>query len=132
MTERLYYTDPHLTEFDASVLEVTSADDGRRAVVLDRTAFYPTSGGQPYDTGQLGSAKVVDVIDRDDGVILHVIDGSLEPGPVKGHIDLMRRFDHMQQHTGQHVLSAAFDRALGVRTVSFHLGADSSTIDLVR
>jgi alanyl-tRNA synthetase len=132
VTERLYYTDPYLTEFDARVLDVTATDDGRRAVVLDRTAFYPTSGGQPFDTGSLGAATVMDAVDRDDGVVLHVIEGSIEPGPVHGRIDWPRRFDHMQQHTGQHVLSAACDRLLQVRTVSFHLGAISSTIDLAR
>jgi len=132
VTERLYYTDPYLQEFEAQVLEVTTTEDGRPAAVLDRTAFYPTSGGQPFDTGTLGAARVVDVVDRDDGVILHLIEGALESGPVHGRIDWARRFDHMQQHTGQHLLSAAFDRLLQVRTVSFHLGAESSTIDLAR
>jgi hypothetical protein len=97
MTERLYYHDAALTEFDASVLQVVTAPDGRRAVVLDRTAFYPTSGGQPFDTGTIGSARVVDVIDQDDGTILHVVEGRLDPGPVHGRIDRDRRFDHMQQ-----------------------------------
>ena len=132
MTERLYYHDAGLTEFDASVLQVVTAPDGRPAVILDRTAFYPTSGGQPFDTGTLDAARVVDVVDQDDGTILHVVEGRLDPGPVRGRIDWDRRFDHMQQHTGQHVLSAAFDRVLGARTVSFHLGADASTIDLGR
>ena len=131
MTERLYYADSYLTDFDATILRVES-QDGRRAVVLDRTAFYPTSGGQPFDTGQLGSARVVDVVDGDDEVIRHVIEGELEPGPVHGKIDWHRRFEHMQQHTGQHVLSAAFDRLIGARTESFHLGSASSTIDLNR
>jgi alanyl-tRNA synthetase len=132
MTERLYYTDSFLAEFDAQVLKVVTAPDGRPAVVLDRTAFYPTSGGQPFDTGTLGAAPVVDVIDQEDGTILHVVEAAVERGPILGRIDWGRRFDHMQQHTGQHVLSAAFDRLLGVRTVSFHLGAGSSTIDLAR
>jgi alanyl-tRNA synthetase len=131
MTERLYYTDPYLVEFDARVLRVEPYD-GRRAAVLDRTAFYPTSGGQPFDTGRLGGATVTDVVDREDGVILHVLDGDLEPGPVRGTVDWSRRFEHMQQHTGQHVLSAAFDRILKARTESFHLGSASSTIDLNR
>ena len=131
MTERLYYTDSYLTEFDATILRIESHGD-RRAVVLDRTAFYPTSGGQPFDTGQLGSAMVIDVVDGDDEVIRHVIEGELEPGPVRGKIDWSRRFEHMQQHTGQHVLSAAFDRLVGARTESFHLGSTSSTIDLNR
>jgi alanyl-tRNA synthetase len=135
MTDRIYYDDPYVTEFDATVVAVEPAPDGHGGLVgvlLDRTAFYPTSGGQPFDVGHLGAAAVVDVIDRDDGSILHVIDGELTPGPVHGRIDWTRRFDHMQQHTGQHVLSAAFDRALQVRTVSFHLGSASSTIDLHR
>jgi alanyl-tRNA synthetase len=142
MTHRIYYTDPYTAEFDAKVIAVEPApagDQARTGVLLDRTAFYPTSGGQPFDVGQIGGARVVDVIDREDGSILHVVDGppgTLVPWPadtlIHGAIDWARRFDHMQQHTGQHVLSAAFDRLLRVRTVSFHLGSSSSTIDLHR
>ncbi len=132
MTERLYYTDPYVTEFDAEIVQVAAAPDGRHTVVLDRTAFYPTSGGQPFDTGTLGTSRVIDVVDAEDGTILHVVDAPLEAGPVSGKVDWERRFDHMQQHTGQHVLSAAFEGVLGVRTVGFHLGADVSTIDLER
>ncbi len=131
MTERLYYTDAYLTEFDTTILQVESRGD-RREALLDRTAFYPTSGGQPFDTGRLGSARVIDVVDGDDGVIRHVIEGELEPGRVHAKIDWNRRFEHMQQHTGQHVLSAAFDHLVGARTESFHLGSLSSTIDLNR
>ena len=141
MTERLYYTDPYLTEFDARVVDLRDVA-GRSGVVLDRTAFYPTSGGQPFDTGTIGGARVVDVVDGDDGAILHVVEGETAGsgfgardsglGLVSGRIDWARRFDHMQQHTGQHVLSAAIDRVCGVRTESFHLGADTSTIDLAR
>lgn len=131
MTERLYYHDSYVTDFDANILRVVS-HDGRPAVVLDRTAFYPTSGGQPCDTGTLGTAKVVDVVDGDDGAIVHVIEGELAPGTVHGAIDWSRRFEHMQQHTGQHVLSAAFERMASARTESFHLGSNSSTIDLSR
>ncbi len=131
MTERLYYTDPYLAEFDANVLRIEE-HEGRPAAVLDRTAFYPTSGGQPFDVGTLGDSTVVDVIDREDGVILHVIDREIAAGPVRGAIDWTRRFEHMQQHTGQHVLSAAFDRLIGARTESFHLGTLSATIDLNR
>jgi alanyl-tRNA synthetase len=131
VTERLYYQDSYTTEFDAQVLRVEERD-GHPAVVLDRTAFYPTSGGQPFDTGRLGTANVVDVIDDDSGLILHVVDRELAIGPVRGTIDWSRRFEHMQQHTGQHVLSAAFDRLLKARTESFHLGSSSSTIDLNR
>ena len=131
MTERLYYTDPYLTEFDANVLSVEE-HGGRPAAVLDRTAFYPTSGGQPFDVGRLGDTAVVDVVDRDDGVILHIVEHSIPTGRVRGAVDWPRRFEHMQQHTGQHVLSAAFDRLVGARTESFHLGSGSSTIDLTR
>lgn len=131
MTERLYYTEPYTTEFDARVLRV-DRHEGRRVAVLDRTAFYPASGGQPFDTGHLGGTRVLEVLEAEDGAILHVVDADVEVGPVHGRIDWERRFDHMQQHTGQHVLSAAFDRLLGARTESFHLGASSSTIDLGR
>lgn len=132
MTQRIYYTEPYRRSFDAQVLSATPSGD-RLHVTLDQTAFYPTSGGQPFDTGTLGSAAVVDVIDNDDGTITHVVSGMLKPGDVvRGEIDWSRRFDHMQQHTGQHVLSAAFDRLFGVRTESFHLGQQSSTIDLAR
>jgi alanyl-tRNA synthetase len=131
VTERLYYTDPYLAEFDATVLRLDQAG-GRTAAVLDRTAFYPTSGGQPFDTGALGDAQVIDVIAREDGSILHVVDGPVETGPVRGRIDWRRRFDHMQQHTGQHVLSAAFEALVQARTESFHLGTGSATIDLAR
>ena len=132
MTERLYYTDPYLAEFEADVLAIDSAANGRRGAVLDRTAFYPTSGGQPFDTGTLSGARVTDVIDREDGTILHVFDGPAPSGRVRAQIDWPRRFEHMQQHTGQHLLSAAFDRMAGARTTSFHLGTVSSTIDLAR
>jgi alanyl-tRNA synthetase len=135
MTDRLYYTDAYLREFDARVLRV-DANDGRVSVVLDRTAFYPTSGGQPFDTGTLDGVRITDVVDDENGDVVHVVDnvsGGLTAGQtVHGAIDWTRRFDHMQQHTGQHVLSAAIDRLFGVRTVSFHLGMVSSTIDLSR
>jgi len=132
MTERLYYTDALSTEFDATVVSVRPAD-GRFEVVLDRTLFYPTSGGQAFDTGRLGDASVVDVFDGPDGAVVHVADAGLEPNSqVRGAIDWPRRFDHMQQHSGQHVLSAAFIRTIGVETTSVHLGADVSTIDLAR
>ena len=131
MTVRVYYTEPACREFEAVVTGATT-HEGRPAVTLDRTAFYPTSGGQPFDTGALGSARVLDVIDADDAV-LHVLDDVLPVGTrVRGEIDWDRRFDHMQQHTGQHVLSAAFDRLVSNRTVSFHMGTELSSIDLER
>ena len=131
MTGRLYYTEPYLREFEAEVVEQTT-HEGKIALVLDRTAFYPTSGGQPFDVGTLSGVQVLDVVDTDDGRILHVVDRAPEGSRVTGAIDWARRFDHMQQHTGQHVLSAAFDRLLSARTESFHLGAEYSTIDLAR
>ena len=103
----------------------------RWKVVLDRTAFYPTSGGQPFDTGTIGEANVLDVFEQEDGTIGHLVDRELETNSrVRGHVDWSRRFDHMQQHTGQHLLSAAFEREAGAKTVSFHLGTSASTIDL--
>jgi alanyl-tRNA synthetase len=132
MTARLYYREPQCRAFDATVV-ACDPREGRFAVALDSTAFYPTSGGQPFDTGRLGEAAVLDVVEAEDGRILHVVDRPLAVGArVHGEIDWTRRLDHMQQHTGQHVLSAAFDRLHGVRTVSFHLGADDSTVDLAR
>ena len=132
MTERLYYNDPALARFDARVTDV-EVIDGRQIVRLDRTAFYPTSGGQPFDTGTLGDARVIEVIDDEGGDVRHVVEGTLARGTsVEGRVDWTRRFDHMQQHTGQHVLSAAFDTLLNARTESFHLGADYATIDLGR
>jgi alanyl-tRNA synthetase len=146
MTQRIYYSEPYRRSFDATVTSVDT-NAGHCEVTLDQTAFYPTSGGQPFDTGTLGGAAVTDVIDREDGSIAHVVSGQLNPGDiVSGEIDWPRRFDHMQQHTGQHVLSAAFDRLFGVRTESFHMGQVhpttqsprgggpglSSTIDLAR
>ena len=129
-SDRLYYTDAYLIEFDAVVRDVVQ-DGSRWKVVLDRTAFYPTSGGQPFDTGTLDQAAVLDVIDQEDGTVVHVVDRELEKNSrIRGHINWDRRFDHMQQHTGQHLLSAAFEREAGARTVSFHLGTAAATIDL--
>lgn len=133
MTTRLYYDDSLLLEFDA-VVTGAREHDGRPAVTLDRTAFYPTSGGQPFDTGTLGEATVVDVVDDEGaGEVVHVVDRPLAVGtPVKGAIDRARRLDHMQQHTGQHILSAVFESLHHAKTVSFHLGTELSTIDLDR
>jgi alanyl-tRNA synthetase len=132
MTTRLYYTDSSLCRFEA-VVRSAERVEGRAQVLLDRTAFYPTSGGQPFDTGRLGGAEVIEVVDREDGEVVHVLATALVPGQiVEGEVDWGRRFDHMQQHTGQHLLSAALDRRFGVRTVSFHLGTHASTIDLAR
>jgi alanyl-tRNA synthetase len=100
-------------------------------LILDRTCFYPTSGGQPHDQGTLGDLPVSDVFEReDDGAVVHVVDGEVEGETVHGQIDWERRFDHMQQHTGQHILSQAFLQLLDAETVGFHLGAEVSTIDV--
>jgi alanyl-tRNA synthetase len=126
VTERLYYRDSYLTAFDATVLD--RADGGRR-VYLDRTAFYPTSGGQPHDTGRLGGVEVLDVVDESER-IAHLLAAPLGVGLVRGEVDWARRFDHMQQHTGQHLLSAVLEELYGSHTVSVHFGQDSSTLDL--
>jgi alanyl-tRNA synthetase len=137
MTERLYYADSYLTEFEATV--VGHGEGGR--LYLDRSAFYPTSGGQPFDRGALravaaGAAglAVLDVVDEGERVA-HVLSPSessrLRDGErVVGHVDWSRRFDHMQQHSGQHLLSAVFQDRLGLATTSVHFGAETSTLDL--
>jgi len=126
VTERLYYRDCYLQEFRARVLE--TSDDGRR-VYLDRTAFYPTSGGQPFDTGTLGGANVIEVIDEEERVA-HLLDAPIVAGEIDAQIDWARRFDHMQQHSGQHLLSAVLEELFKISTVSFHLGAEVCTIDV--
>jgi len=129
MTERLYYTDSYLTEFSGTLLQQRRLEKGF-GVVLDRTLFYPTSGGQPHDTGWLQNARVLDVFEEDAGAILHVLDREIGTGHVSGKIDWSRRFDHMQQHTGQHILSQAFLAVAQARTLSFHMGSETSTIDV--
>ena len=128
MTDRLYYHDSYLTEFRARVVE-TSPD--RLRIYLDRTAFYPTSGGQPFDIGKLGVVNVTDVVDED-GRIAHQLSAPLDAAEVSGVIDWQRRFDHMQQHTGQHLLSAVLVNLFNAPTLSFHLGVESCTIDVAR
>ncbi len=127
-TERLYYTDCYLREFEARILKVEQAAKGYR-VVLDRTALYPESGGQPSDRGTVAGCEVLDMVEQNDE-ILHLLAQAPSGEAVKGTVDWTRRFDHMQQHTGQHVLSAAFEKVGGYKTISFHLGAEASTIDL--
>jgi alanyl-tRNA synthetase len=134
MTERLYYFDSYLTNFRARVVHVSpdASSPDRQRVYLDRTAFYPTSGGQPFDTGRLAGLEVMEVIDEGDRVA-HVLRGPLtQIDEVEGTIDLARRFDHMQQHTGQHLLSAVLLEMFDAPTVSFHLGAESCTIDVTQ
>ena len=129
-TERLYYNDPYLLEFDATVVETKPMGD-RLGVVLDKTAFYPTSGGQPNDTGSINEAAVIDCIEPDeDGTVIHVVDRAVPAGAVHCRIDAVRRSDHIQQHSGQHVLSQAFVELFDWPTVSFHMGAVTCTIDL--
>ncbi len=128
MTERIYWRDAYRTAFDAQVIDVCAVE-GKPAVVLERTCFYPTSGGQPYDTGTLNEVRVVEVFEQDERIV-HVLDAPLPLGPVSGGIDWPRRFDHMQQHSGQHVLSQAWLNLAHAETVSFHLGLEACTIDI--
>jgi alanyl-tRNA synthetase len=137
MTQRLYYHDSFLYDFEAEVREIP--DGPRPAVILDRTAFYPTSGGQVFDTGTISTdtnedLKVTEVVEAEDGRVIHYLEAppkEIRPGTkIHGQIDPTRRRDHMQQHTGQHVLSAAFVRLYGMPTVSFHMGNDYCSIDL--
>jgi alanyl-tRNA synthetase len=155
MTERLYYQNSFLFDFTAAVQAFRELSDGRRALVLDRTAFYPTSGGQTFDTGwiefveavgdepallpipslPIPKLRVAEVIeDETDGTILHVVEHLAtplaQPLRVRGFIDVDRRQDHMQQHSGQHVLSATFLKLFNAPTISFHMGEESCTIDL--
>jgi alanyl-tRNA synthetase len=131
-TERLYYNDSRLLEFDARVVDLEERDDGAIAMTLDRTAFYPTGGGQPNDTGTLGDARVVDCIDAEDEGVLHIIQGpSPEIGDtVHGKVDWLRRLDHLQQHTGQHILSAAFVKLFAAPTHSFRVLDHECEIDV--
>src|SRR5260370_11495880 len=126
VTERLYYSDSYLREFRARV--AGRSDDGRR-IYLDRTAFYPESGGQPHDTGDIAGVPLVDVEDEGER-IAHIVGSPVEVDEVECRINWDRRFDHMQQHSGQHLLSAVIIERLGIATVSFHLGQEISTIDL--
>jgi alanyl-tRNA synthetase len=137
MTDRLYYRDSFLYDFDAEVREITQSS--RPGVILDRTAFYPTSGGQIFDTGLISTdpaqqTRVTEVADTEDGRVVHYLEAPLKdvkPGTrVRGQIDPTRRRDHMQQHSGQHVLSAAFVSLFDLHTVSFHMADDYCSIDL--
>lgn len=166
MTIKLFHRDQYQTEFQARVIEQRERPDGTWEVYLDRTLFYPTSGGQPHDTGFLDGIRVMEVLEtetpmvsevepgrnpgliahivgapvptsvtavepgRSPGTILHVLEKSCAAPQVTGRIDWPRRFDHMQQHAGQHILSGAFFRLLGTQTVGFHLGKEEVTIDL--
>jgi alanyl-tRNA synthetase len=128
MTIRLYYDSQYLRSFSARIINSSETDRGVN-VCLNQTAFYPTSGGQPHDTGIIGELPVIDVWDED-GEIWHLLESMPENDEVFGHINWTRRFDHMQQHTGQHILSKAFIETLGANTIGFQIGSESSTIDL--
>mgnify|MGYP001038044847 CR=1 FL=1 len=133
MNKRLYYEDPYLKEFKGKVLEKVRIDD-KSAIVLDNTCFYPTSGGQPNDLGYIQSVPVIDVIE-DKEKIVHVLKEDIEEksgDTIIGKIDWERRFDHMQQHSGQHILSAAFEKLLDADTVSFNLGNEICSIDIMK
>jgi alanyl-tRNA synthetase len=131
-TERLYYNDSHLIEFEALVVETSDRVSGWTAVTLDRTAFYPTGGGQPSDTGTLNGSRVVECIDDEDDGVLHVIQGRPPEigATVKGRVDWLRRLDHIQQHTGQHILSQAFVTLFNGPTKGFRVLADCCEIDI--
>lgn len=143
MTERLYYTDAYQLTFTGTVVAIAELD-GQPAVQLDRTCFYPTSGGQPFDTGTLAGYRVTDVTVRDDGQLYHVVapvlaaDAAIDPTAlnalvgtvVAGEITWQRRYDHMQQHSGQHLLSQVFYQQFGFETASVHFSASESTLDL--
>ncbi|MDQ0270528.1 alanyl-tRNA editing protein [Cytobacillus purgationiresistens] len=127
--QKLYYNDAYIKTFQALLQNQQEDEEGRLYAVLNQTGFYPTGGGQPHDTGELNGARVTDV-EEVEGEIRHYIDTPIQENEVTGVIDWDRRLDHMQQHAGQHILSAAFAETLGVITVGFHLGKELVTIDL--
>jgi len=130
MTRKLYYEDPYKMEFDSKIITIDEDERGPYAV-LEETAFYPTGGGQPFDKGTLNGFEVIDV-EEVDGEVRHYTDEiiSADTQEVHGNIDKKRRIDHMQQHCGQHIISAIFDDQFNIPTTSFHLGKDTVTIDL--
>jgi alanyl-tRNA synthetase len=132
VTERLYYLDSHLIEFEARVVDITERVSGWTAIVLNRTAFYPTGGGQPSDTGTLDGMRVVECIDDGDRGVLHVVQGvtPARDAIVRGRVDWARRLDHMQQHTGQHILSQAFVTLFNAPTRGFRVLDASCEIDV--
>jgi len=130
MTEQLYFDDPFTLEFEAEVLESRPLDGGRFGIILPRTYFYPTSGGQGHDTGSIGDAQILDVY-KDGNIIVHVLDRELAPGTYPARIDWDRRFRHMQHHTAQHILSASFLEVADIDSLSANINGDTpSTIDL--
>ncbi|WP_343063208.1 alanyl-tRNA editing protein [Halobacillus locisalis] len=129
MTRKLFYEDPYINEFETSMVTQGQDDRGRHYVVLEETAFYPTGGGQPHDTGRLNGSEVTDV-EEVNGELRHYVTSPLVASEVHGSIDWGVRFDHMQQHSAQHMISAIFHDTYGIPTTSFHLGNETSTIDL--
>jgi alanyl-tRNA synthetase len=127
-TKRLYHQDPYLTQFKAHIEKVISYE-GQPAVILDRTAFYPTSGGQPHDIGTLNGIPVLDVLEQESAII-HVLAEPIQDAHVSGVVNWNRRIDHMQQHTGQHVLSRTFEILFDAETVGFRISAETSTVDI--
>lgn len=129
MTRKLYHEDQYLTTFSSKVVEHLEVE-GKFALLLEQTAFYPASGGQPYDLGTIQGIPVCEVVENDTRQILHLLERPVDKSVVDGRIDWPRRFEHMQQHSGQHLLSQAFIKVCRAETVSFHLGEDISTVDV--
>ncbi|MCD5324240.1 MULTISPECIES: alanyl-tRNA editing protein [Pontibacillus] len=129
MTKKLFYNDAYQTSFDTQVVKNDKDEEGRDYVVLEETAFYPTGGGQPFDEGTLNEIRV-DNVEEVDGEVRHYVAEPLDASTVNGVVDWARRFDHMQQHSGQHILSAIMQDEFGMATLSFHLGAEIVSIDL--
>lgn len=127
-TKRLYFDDPYRTEFEAEVLERLTHEK-LPVLVLDQTCFYPESGGQPADRGTINGIEVIHVLEEGDR-ILHILKSEVSSEEVIGRIDLQRRFDHMQQHAGQHILSQSFYELFQAETLSFHLGEEISTVEI--
>ncbi len=131
MTHKLYYDDAYIKSFCARVLRSEKTDSGASRILLDKTAFYPTGGGQPCDFGTINGFSVTDVQSNDVGEVWHLVSGDISEGEeISGEIDWLRRFDHMQQHAGEHMLAGSIHRLCSGRTIGLHLGADDSTIDV--
>ncbi|TDL73960.1 alanyl-tRNA editing protein [Rhodococcus qingshengii] len=131
MGKKIYYQDAYINSFTAQVVDQGKERDGNYYIVLDQTAFYPTGGGQPHDIGTIENIKVLNV-EETEGEVRHYLESEVHDvsSPVYGVIDWERRFDHMQQHAGQHILSAAFEQLYGYKTIGFHLGNENLTLDL--
>ena len=127
-TKRLYLEDPYQVKFDARVIEKVFREK-KPALILDQTCFYPESGGQPYDKGTINGINVINVLE-DNGKIVHILEKAITTQSVSGKIDWETRFDHMQQHSVQHILSQSFNELFGAETLSFHLGEVLSTVEI--